>query len=181
MINESKIDLACGTNKFPGFYGIDMKPCEGVDYVMDLEKYPWDIESESVEEIYCSHYIEHIPHDVKNPNDQRDGFFQFFDEIYRILKPKGKVKIVCPYYTSIRAFQDPTHVRYITQNTFGYLNKAWREYAHVDQYDIKCDFDVTYSFSITNDMTLKSEEVRKKAFDNDWNVIEDLIVEMIKR
>jgi predicted SAM-dependent methyltransferase len=176
------LDLACGTNKrSPNYIGIDLVETKDTDYLMDLQKYPWNIDSESVDEIYCSHYVEHIPHDIKNLNDQRDGFFQFFDEIYRILKPKGKVIVICPYYTSVRAFQDPTHCRFITQNTFGYINKEWRVYAHVDQYDVKCDFDVTYSFSISNEMTLKSEEVRKKAFENDWNVIDDLIVDLTKR
>lgn len=181
MVNEKKLDLACGDNKIPGFYGIDIKECESVDYVMDLRKYPWTIESNSAEEINCSHYVEHIPHDINNPDDDRDGFIQFMDEVYRILKPGGKIIITAPYYTSMRAYGDPTHVRYIADFSFYYFNKQWREVNKLSHYGIKCDFDIKYSYHITNEMTLKSEEVRDKAIIHDWNVVDDIIVELVKR
>lgn len=180
MINELKLDLCCGDNKKEGFFGIDIAQTPSVDAVMDLTKYPWDIASESADEINCSHYIEHIPHDIKNPNDSRDGFIQFFDEVYRILKPGGKVTIVAPYYTSIRAFGDPTHVRYIGEWSFYYLSKDWIKQNKLEHYNINANFDMKYSYYITNELTLKSEEVRNNAFKHYWNAIDDIIVELIK-
>lgn len=181
LINQSRIDLACGDNKIPGFFGIDIAKTESVDHVMNLQQYPWDIESESADEINCSHYIEHIPHDINNPNDKRDGLIQFMDECYRILKPGGKLLLSAPYYTSMRAYGDPTHTRYMADFSFLYYNKEWRDNNKLSHYGIKCDFDIKYSYHITNEMTLKSEEVRSKAFLHDWNVIDDIIVELIKR
>ncbi len=180
MINEPRIDLACGDNKKEGFKGIDIVETSSTDYVMDLTKYPWNIESESVEELYCSHYIEHIPHDINNPNDKRDGFIQFMDEIYRILKPNGKAILVAPYLTSVRAFQDPTHQRFICKESFYYFYKPWRDMNKLSHYNIKSNFDMKYSYYITNDLTLKSEEIRKEAFEHDWNAIDDIIIELIK-
>jgi predicted SAM-dependent methyltransferase len=180
MIDELKIDLASGNNKREGFFGIDIATCKGVDCVMDLSKYPWDIKSNSVEEINCSHYIEHIPHDIKNPNDSRDGLIQFMNELYRIMKVGGKATITAPYYTSIRAFGDPTHVRYIGEWSFLYFNQEWLKANNLEHYGIEANFDIKYSYYITNELTLKSEEVRNKAFKNDWNAIDDIIVEMIK-
>jgi predicted SAM-dependent methyltransferase len=180
MINELKIDLACGDRKQEGFKGVDIIKTDSVDYVVDLTTYPWPIESESVEEIYCSHYIEHIPHDINNLNDRRDGFIQFMDEIYRIMKPGAKATLVAPYYTSERAFQDPTHHRYITKGSFHYFNKEWRDMNKLSHYGINSNFDISYSYYITNELTLKSKEIREQAFEHDWNAIDDLITELIK-
>lgn len=192
-----KVDLACGNNKKSKEYiGIDIAETDSVDFVVDLQQYPWPIEDGSVDEINISHYIEHIPHldiigIVKNSNsfeefkqgliNSKDGFIEFFNEINRILKSGGKIYINSPYYTSIRAYGDPTHTRYLGEWSFFYLNKEWRDSNKLTHYNIECDFDFKYSYYITNDISLKSEEVRNKAFLHDWNVIEDLIVELTKK
>lgn len=205
MINELKLDLACGDNKREGFVGIDVVKTDSVDYIVDLQKYPWPIESDSAEEINCSHYVEHIKHDnvaldlvelidecnsfkefkkkLKDSEfvNSKDGFIKFFNELYRIMKPGGICKIHSPYYTSIRAFGDPTHTRYLGEWSFYYLNKEWRDNNKLSHYGLDCDFDIKYSYYVTNEMTLKSEEVRNKAFLHDWNVVDDIYVELIKK
>lgn len=174
-----KIDIACGQAKREGFKGVDIVDVEGVDIVHDLTQYPWPFEDNSVDEVYCSHYIEHIPHDVKN-GDNRDGLIQFMNELYRILKPGSKATIIAPYYSSMRAFGDPTHCRFISDMTFYYYNKQWRDANKLDHYGIECDFDITIDYYITNDLTLKSDEIRKHAFKHDWNAVDDIKAEMIK-
>lgn len=205
IINEPRLDLACGDSKREGFKGVDIVATGSADYVFDLQKYPWPIESNSVEEINCSHYIEHIKHDTvaidlvdivnksssfeefkanlneKEFTSSKDGLIKFFNEIYRILKPGGKAYITAPYYTSIRAYGDPTHVRYIGDWSFNYINKEWRDNNRLSHYGLECDFDVKISYYITNELSLKSEEVRNKAFQHDWNVIDDIMVDLTKR
>lgn len=180
LIKETHIDLACGNNKKEGFKGIDIAQTDSTDYVFDLTKYPWPIESESAEEVHCSHYVEHIPHDINNPNDQRDGLIQFMDEVYRILKPGGKLTVIVPYLTSFRAFQDPTHRRFVCKESFYYFNKEWMDTNKLSHYGIKSNFDVIFSYFINNDLVLKSKEIREKAFTNDWNTIDDLMVQLTK-
>jgi predicted SAM-dependent methyltransferase len=175
-----KLDIACGNSKRGEDYiGVDIAKTPAVDVVHDLNVYPWPFEAESVDEIYCSHYIEHIPHDIPG-EDKRDGLIQFMDECYRILKPGGKLFLVAPYGKSSRALGDPTHRRSIVDETFSYYNKSIREAWKLEHYNINCNFDVVMSYYISNDLTLKSEEVRNKAFKHDWNAIDDIMAELTK-
>ena len=203
-LNKSRLDLACGDNKVSeDFCGVDVVDIPGVDIVHDLTVYPWPFEDNSVEEIYCSHYIEHIPHvdalsEIKTILTEcssfdefkskvetlpyvKDGFIRFMNEVYRILKPGGKIKIISPYVTNIRAFGDPTHTRYIHDWSFYYFNKEWRDVNKLSHYGIDGDFDVKFSYFIDDSLALKSNEVREEAFKKDWNSILDIIVELTKR
>jgi predicted SAM-dependent methyltransferase len=74
-----KLDVACGQNKTPDFFGVDIAAEPGVDLVHDLENFPWPIPDNSVDEIVCNHYIEHTKDLIK-----------FMNEIYRIMKPGAK-------------------------------------------------------------------------------------------
>jgi len=194
-VDKIRVDLACGGSKKKGYIGVDIANISDVDIVHDLTMYPYPFEDSSVDEIYCSHYVEHIPHlgiqaalkesvsfeDFKEKllND-KDGFIKFFDEIYRILKPNGKATIIAPHYMSVRAFGDPTHHRYVGDFSFLYLNKGWRDTNKLSHYNINADFDMKYSYYVSNELTLKSEEIRNEAFRTQWNSIDDIIVELTK-
>ncbi|MBE3086934.1 MAG: methyltransferase domain-containing protein [Bacteroidetes bacterium] len=170
LISQSKLDLACGQNRQEGYFGIDVKPGEKVDAVVDLEQFPWPIESESADDIFCSHYVEHTPDLIK-----------FMDEVYRILKPGGKIKVIAPYDTSMRCWQDPTHKRAISEATFLYYNAEWRKTNKLDHYDIKSDFDYTYGYDIAMDWANRSDEARAFAIRHYNNVINDIHVVLTKR
>lgn len=70
---------------------------------------------------YCTAYdlIEHIPRLIYNPN-KRFPFIELMNEIHRILKPSGVFLSVSSAYPATEAFQDPTHVNFITEHTFFY-------------------------------------------------------------
>jgi len=169
-IDEKKLNLACGQNKIEGFFGIDIADTDAADAIMDLEKYPWNIESESAEEIVCNHYVEHV-----------DDLIKFMDECYRILKTDGKLRIVAPYYTSIRCWQDPTHKRAISEASFFYYNKEWRDTNKLDHYKIKSDFNFEYGYNIDTEWTSRNTEQRDFAIKHYWNVVSDIIVTLTKK
>ena len=162
-----KYDLACGQNRQEGFTGIDVIAGPGVDIVHDLvNDRPWPIASDSADEIFCSHFVEHL-YDLCS----------FMDECWRILKDGGTMILVHPYQTSTRAWQDPTHVRAINEVTWYYFSKEWRELQKLDHYPLKCDFEVdTISAAYNEPWNLKSEESRQFAMAHYWNVISDLTV-----
>ncbi|MFA6135855.1 MAG: hypothetical protein WC705_00600 [Candidatus Paceibacterota bacterium] len=164
-----KLDIACGQNKQKGFTGIDIAPGPGVDIVWDLEKYPWGpIKDNSVEEVYVSHYAEHTK-----------DLMKFMDEIWRICTHDAKITILGPYYTSIRAWQDPTHTRVLSEATWMYFNKDWRVANKLDHYPIKSNFNVDKMAVFFNPpWDKKSEEARQFAQQHYWNVVSDMLVEL---
>lgn len=164
-----KLDIACGQNKQKGFKGVDIAPGPEVDFVWDLEKFPWEpFEDNSVEEVYCSHYIEHT-----------SDLISFMNEIWRICIPDAKVTFIAPYYTSIRAWQDPTHKRAISENTFLYFNQDWLKANKLDHYPIKSNFKIENIMVFFNPpWDKKSEEARQFAAQHYFNVISDILVEL---
>ncbi len=164
-----KLDIACGQNKQQGFKGVDIVPGPGVDFVWDLEKYPWEpFKDNSVEEVYVSHYAEHAK-----------DLMKFMDEVWRICQHDAKVTILGPYYTSIRAWQDPTHRRTLSEATWLYYDKDWREMNKLDHYPIKSNFKgekIAVFFNPPWDK--KSEEARQFAQQHYWNVVSDMLVEL---
>jgi predicted SAM-dependent methyltransferase len=58
-IKEVKLDLGCGPNPKEGYIGVDIIKYPNVHKVLDLTK-PWPWKNNSVDEIHCSHFIEHF-------------------------------------------------------------------------------------------------------------------------
>ncbi len=111
-----RLDIGCGSNKQPGFVGIDYRALPEVDIVQDLEEFPWkDLPDESVLVAIASHVVEHI-------NPAKGTFIKFMDEVWRILKPEGEFAIVTPYGGSPGYWQDPTHINGVTENTLRYFD-----------------------------------------------------------
>lgn len=174
-----RLDLACGERKNLGFIGVDKHKTSCCDVVQDLTQYPWPWKDNSVDEIICQHFFEHLT------GAQR---IDFMNEVYRIMKPtteeeKHEVRIIVPYYSSVRAYQDPTHQwPPVVENAFLYFNKGWREINGVDHYlGISANFDFTYGYSITDPEVInRVKQVRDQWIKNKLNVVDDLIVVLTK-
>jgi predicted SAM-dependent methyltransferase len=170
FLHPFRVDLACGQNKTEGFFGVDIAKVPKVDLVYDLEKYPWPFPDNSVDEAVCNHYIEHTKDIIK-----------FMDEVHRILTPGAKIIIRAPYYNSVRAWQDPTHTRVISEATFLYYNKQWREQNKLTHYPIKSDFDFSYGYDFMPDWAMRSEEARAFATRHYTNVVADIQAVLVKK
>jgi predicted SAM-dependent methyltransferase len=90
-----KLDLGCGKNKKPGFLGVDCRKFEGVDVVADLSKGTWPWKDGSVDEVHCSHFIEHLTAAER---------IHFVNELHRVLKPGAPAHVIVPHWNSHRAF-----------------------------------------------------------------------------
>ena len=181
-----KLDLACGQTLKEGFEGVD-RWAPDAQHKVDLWKFPYPWADSSVDEIFCSHFIEHIPDrpvelkDIRDPNDQvavdlfldQDMLFAFFDECHRILKPGAPMTVVCPNARSNRGFQDPTHRRFIVAETFLYFAKEWRAINKLDHYKARCDFSVNTVPIIPSELGLLHQEAQARRFNENWNTVLD--------
>lgn len=121
----------------------------------------------TISEIYCSHFIEHIGEEL----------IPFMEECFRVLEPDGKAHFEMPYYTSIRAWQDPTHKRPISEFTFHYFNKEWLKSQGIGHYNIKADFKIEeIRYHYPNGMQGMGEEELKYMREHAWNTVADFEV-----
>ncbi len=112
-----KLNLGCGEERMPGFTGVDLH-APGADVRLDLLAFPWPWADESVDEIHCAHFVEHIPQEQRWP---------FFEECWRILKPDARMTVIVPSWKSERAYGDMTHCwPPVTAMFFCYLDRNWR-------------------------------------------------------
>lgn len=173
-----KLDLGCGKRpenhhtRVAGFTGVDIADIEGVDIVHDLTTYPYPFKDESVDEIFNSHFIEHMTGEEQ---------IRFFEECYRILKPGAKMTCIAPYYNSMRAWQDPTHKTAISEARFLYYNKDWRDMNNLSHYNINCDFDFTYGYAFSKDWVSRNQEAQQFALKHYTNVVDDIHVTLTKK
>jgi predicted SAM-dependent methyltransferase len=183
---ELKLDLGCGKNTPPGFKGVDMfEPT--AHYRFNLLKFPWPIEDSSVDELHCAHFVEHIPmvyvsgQQIPVDENDRDLWCSFFDECWRILKPKGKMTVIVPHVQSIRAFQDPTHRRFHSEANFVYLDKNWRSMNKLEHYLGSADFDVVADRIFPTEETLRHPEAQMLRAQHYWNTVFDLKITLTAR
>lgn len=106
----AKINIGCGNKQMPGYTNLDSVALPGVDIVHDLDVYPWPLKDNEYDEVYCDNVLEHLSSIIKP-----------FEEMHRICKPGGTVKIIVPLFPSVWSFCDPTHKSIYTYFTFNYF------------------------------------------------------------
>lgn len=114
------LDIGCGEHRQPGFLGMDKQALPGVDVVHDLEDIPWPFPDDCLDRALISHILEHV-HDL----------LAFMAEVHRVCKDGAHVFVSTPYWQSMGAWSDPTHVRAITENSLWYWDDRstyWRLY-----------------------------------------------------
>lgn len=176
-----KLDLGCGRKPREGFEGVDRIAFPEVKHVVDLSAYPWPWVDGSVEEIHCSHYVEHLP--------ARDRV-KFVNELYRILTPGGKVTMIAPHWGSNRAYGDMTHCwPPVSEMWFYYLKREWRlDQGNAPHDDVaynpdgySCDFDATWGYTLHPALASRNQDFQ--AFAMGWHkeAVLDIIATLTKR
>jgi ubiquinone/menaquinone biosynthesis C-methylase UbiE len=168
-----KIDIGCGTKKKEGFIGVDIIAFDGVDVVMYAGKDAWPWADNSVDEAYCSHFVEHLT------ADQR---VHFVNELHRVLKPKGTCLIITPHWASLRAYGDLTHQwPPVSEMWYFYLNKEWREREAPHNKMYTCDFDATWGYGLDPQLGSRNAEYQQYAAQWFKNALSDTMATITKR
>lgn len=106
-----KLDLGCGNKKRPGTTGVDINPRVSADVSHNLNIFPYPFDASSVEKVYLDNTLEHL-----------DSPIAVMEELYRIVIPGGKIKVIVPYFRSVSAFTDPTHKHFFSVESFSYYD-----------------------------------------------------------
>jgi SAM-dependent methyltransferase len=122
---SSTLDIGCGTRVANPFnannlYGIDIresadKKIRAAD--LNVERIPFP--DNFFDYVTAYDFIEHVPRLIYCPQ-RRFPFIELMNEVFRVLKPGGFFLSNTSAYPDPKAFQDPTHVNIITENTFEY-------------------------------------------------------------
>jgi SAM-dependent methyltransferase len=180
-----KLDLGCGKNKIQDFIGVDSIKFDNVDIVLDLcEKEPkskkdktlvfkrWPWEDNSVDEVHCSHFIEHL-----EPAER----IHFVNELYRVLKPGCKATIIAPHWASCRSYGDLTHKwPPVSEFWFYYLSKEWRDVNAPHNVDYNCNFICTWGYSMHPALNSKNEDYKNYALANYKESAQDIVANFTK-
>lgn len=173
---ELKLDLGSGQRPREGFEGVDLHAPNAKWKVHLWNGKPWPWENDSVDAFNATHVIEHI--DAGYLENGKDALLFFFDEAYRCAKPGAVFHLQWPALKTVRAFQDPTHRRFIPMETLMYLDKNWRQMNGLDHYLGTCDWVLESSNSNmtqeqANEVNGKSDVVQRQMFTRHWDIVSD--------
>lgn len=87
--------------------GVDLSRHSQADVIHDLNQIPWPFETGAFDLVIMQDIIEHL---IDVP--------AAINEVYRILRHGGRVRIRTPHYSSSYAYNDPTHVHFFGTMVF---------------------------------------------------------------
>lgn len=123
------LDMGCGSNARNPFnakklVGGDILPQSKIGELLDFEYIKLDLTGDiplangSVDSISGFDFLEHLP---RGSLIETNLFIKFMNEASRVLSRGGILLLVTPAYPSSAAFQDPTHVNFISEQTVQYF------------------------------------------------------------
>ena len=129
------VALDIGSGPFPK-NPFDAETILGVDFRENIEKkvkyadlskgnLPFD--NESCDFATAFDLLEHIPRVSNNDNETTFPLILLMNEIFRVLKKDGIFFCSQPVFPAKAAFQDPTHINIMSEDTMDYYfcEKAW--------------------------------------------------------
>ncbi len=126
------LDLGCGAKprnpyRCTELYGVDLvvPPNDERFRQANLTLQPIPFPDNHFDSVSAYDFLEHIPRIFPTPDGQgtRAPFVELMDEIWRVLVPGGKLYAHTPGYPHQTAFQDPTHVNYLTWHSHCYFTR----------------------------------------------------------
>ncbi|MBM3326877.1 MAG: class I SAM-dependent methyltransferase [Calditrichaeota bacterium] len=122
-----RLDIGCAQHKLPGWTGVDILPGPGVDIVADLHSLPFG--DSTVDILHTRHTLEHIADPL-----------QCIAEMYRVVKPSGRIIVIVPHYSNPAYWADITHKRPFGVRTFEYFDLEYARRAGYPIYKSNINF-----------------------------------------
>lgn len=92
-----KLNIGCGNDLKEGYINLDIVDYGG-NVIHDINTFPYPFEANTFDEIFASHVLEHL-----------DNFHKTITELYRILKPNGRLIVYAPFFLNTKYFGEPDH------------------------------------------------------------------------
>lgn len=146
------LDLGCGVRPRNPYnadeiFGIDVR-----DNILtniraaDLAVEPIPFDDDFFDFVTAFDFLEHIPRLLYVP-ERRNAFVEVMNEVYRVLKVGGLFLSYTPAYPLAPAFRDPTHVNFITEETFSlYFGDIYEkdQFCWASMYGFRGAFKITF-------------------------------------
>lgn len=124
-------------------YGADLRAKEDNNVIYaDLASGSLPFDNEMFDYVTAYDVLEHIQRVVTTNSETKYPFILLINEIFRVLKPGGLFFSMQPCYPVKQAFQDPTHVNIMTEDTLYlyFCEPAWaRIYGYDGSFKLKKD------------------------------------------
>jgi SAM-dependent methyltransferase len=133
MKGTRHLDLGCGVFARNPYQSTELWGCDLVDLreqtgtndfnfvCADISQPPLPFEDNFFSSVSAFDLIEHIPRSVYINGNLHLPFISLMNEVFRILEPQGVFFASTPAFPHPAAFQDPTHVNIITDETHNYF------------------------------------------------------------
>ena len=105
-----RLNLGSGNDIKKGYINLDVVKLKGVDFVHNLNKFPYPFKNNEFDEVYTSHVLEHL-----------DDLNRVMRELKRICKKGARIIIRVPHFSCGVSYRDPTHKRLFSYFTFNYF------------------------------------------------------------
>lgn len=89
---------------------LDINPASKATVIHDLSEFPYPFEDNTFDYVVAEHVLEHLR-----------PVLPVLDELHRIIKPTGQLRIEVPHYTSFHYWTDPTHQTPFGIGTLDYI------------------------------------------------------------
>lgn len=136
---EMKLNLGCGQKYLAGYVNCDVITEVKADQYFDLNLMPYPLESGCADEIFMDNVLEHL-----------DNIPRVMEELHRVLKVGGRLRILVPYAKTDWALQDPTHKHFFTEKSMNYFVEG-------DPYNFysRCRFKIQHARLYGDSTTLR--------------------------
>ncbi len=105
------LEIGCGQRPvWPKSETLDVNPRSRATHIHDLNNFPYPFEDNAFDYIVAEHVLEHLR-----------PVLPVLDELHRIIKPTGQLRIEVPHYTSHFYWTDPTHLTPFGVRTLDYI------------------------------------------------------------
>ncbi len=116
LIKLKKLHLGSGLKILKEYINVDLTKKYGAEVVHNLEKFPYPFKDNEFDEILIDNCLEHLEDTIK-----------VMEELHRISKPGGLIKIIVPHSSGYMAFGSVTHKRLFTSASMSFFEKGSKE------------------------------------------------------